>query len=176
MNPKLIFGIVVVIFCLVNACSANQDEKNSNNKTEFQVIGRQLVEQGRTLVHHAFKRFMIILPAIFFKLGIAFTLLILVALAAVNNGVIGFMLLVVGLSSVLARLQESRRPAAVPVSYISPLPPYHHHEVWDRSDVTGSRNEDANKATSYYNSYAGQGVQYNPAVASYYAKYANAKV
>ncbi|EFA11735.1 hypothetical protein TcasGA2_TC002384 [Tribolium castaneum] len=174
MNVKLLFGFVVVIFCFVNSCSANLDEKSLNNATEYEVIGRQLVEQGRTLVHHAAKRFMIILPAIFFKLGIAFTLLILVALAAVNNGFIGFMLLVVGLSSVLARLQDTRRAAAVPVSYISPLPPYHHHEVWDRSDVTGNRNDETK--ASYYNSYSGQGVQYNPAGASYYAKYANAKV
>ncbi|RZC27638.1 hypothetical protein BDFB_008016 [Asbolus verrucosus] len=122
---------------------------------------------GRTLVHHAVKRLMIILPAIFFKLGIAFTLLIIVALAAVNNGFIGFLLLVVGLSSVLARLQESRRPA-LSVPYISPLPPYH-HQVWDRSDSTG------NKAV-YYNGYGTQNLQYSPGLSNYYSRYSNSKV
>lgn len=81
------------------------------------------------MVHHAVKRFMIIMPAIFFKLGIAFTLLILVALAAVNNGFIGFLILVVGLSSVLARLQQS----AHPVPFIAP-PAWPH--LVDRRDNT----------------------------------------
>lgn len=81
------------------------------------------------MVHHAVKRFMIILPAIFFKLGVAFTLLILVALAAVNNGFIGFLILVVGLSSVLSRMQQSQ-PHAVPLV----APPAWPHPYIDRSD------------------------------------------
>jgi hypothetical protein len=126
---------------------------------------------GRTMVHHAVKRFLIILPAIFFKLGIAFTLLIVVALAAVNNGFIGFLLLVVGLSSVLARLQDTRR-AAIP--YISPLPPYHQH-VWDRSDSSVVDRSDNTKA-AYYAGYVGQNQQYNPALTNYYSKYTTSKV
>lgn len=82
---------------------------------------------------------MVILPAIFFKLGIAFTLLILVTIVAINNGFIGFLLLVVGLSSVLARLQEARRPA-IPF-HINPA--YIHHV--DRNDLFN----DKNKYTSY---------------------------
>lgn len=97
------------------------------------------------MVHHAMKRFMIILPAIFFKLGIAFTLLVLVAIVAVNNGFIGFMLLVVGLSSVLARFQDSSKKHVVPYY----LPAVHHHagyHGWDRSDKDEEKVE---KATSY---------------------------
>lgn len=85
------------------------------------------------------KRFMIILPAIFFKLGVAFTLLLLVAVVAVNNGFIGFMLLVVGLSTVLARLQEARGkplPAPLPVPFAAHYAPHfaHLHHGWDRKD------------------------------------------
>lgn len=102
------------------------------------------------MVHNTFKRFMIILPAIFFKLGIAFTLLIVVALAGVTNGFIGFMLLVVGLSSVLARLQDFRKPA-VTVPYISPLAaPLHHHQVWDRSDTSTSEKNNVYGTVSNY--------------------------
>lgn len=93
---------------------------------------------------------MVILPAIFFKLGVAFTLLLLVTLVAVNNGFIGFLILVVGLSSLLARLQDARRPAVAPVVYAHPpavayahghhhhplaLATYAHHHHIDRSDV-----------------------------------------
>lgn len=84
-----------------------------------------------------------LLPAIFFKLGIAFTLLLLVTIVAVNNGFIGFLLLIVGLSTVLARLQEVRKSALpVPLSY-PPLPAFsthysrlgrHHYNLWDRND------------------------------------------
>lgn len=81
------------------------------------------------MVHHAVKRFMIIMPIIFFKLGIAFSLLILVALAAVNNGFIGFLILVVGLSSVLSRLQQGHQH---PVPFIA-SPGWPHHLV-DRRD------------------------------------------
>lgn len=92
------------------------------------------------MVHHAVKRFMIIMPAIFFKLGIAFTLLILVALAAVNNGIIGFLILVVGLSSVLARLQGQGPP---PVPFIA-SPGWPPHLVDRRSDYAPPifRNQD----------------------------------
>lgn len=76
---------------------------------------------------------MVIAPAIFFKLGIAFTLLLIVTIVSVNNGFIGFLLLVVGLSSVLANLQQARRPA-IPLQ-ISPYP-YH----VDRSDFYADRN------------------------------------
>lgn len=83
------------------------------------------------------KRFMIILPAIFFKLGVAFTLLLLVTIVAVNNGFIGFMLLVVGLSTVLARLQEARAKPLAPLPI--PLAPHYaphfvHSHGWDRKD------------------------------------------
>lgn len=88
---------------------------------------------GRTFVHHAVKRFMVILPAIFFKLGIAFTLLIIVSLVAVNNGFIGFLILVVGLSSVLARLQQSQSPHIQAVPLIAHQPAWPHHFL-DRSD------------------------------------------
>ncbi|VEN36850.1 unnamed protein product [Callosobruchus maculatus] len=105
--------------------------------------------QGRTLVRNTFKRFAVLLPAVFFKLGIAFTMLVLVTIVSVNNGFIGFLLLVVGLSSVLARLQEARRPptAAAPAiaPYYNPAPYYnhvvpvalrrHYRQEWDRSDV-----------------------------------------
>lgn len=76
---------------------------------------------------------MVILPAIFFKLGIAFTLLIIVSLVAVNNGIIGFLILVVGLSSVLARLQQAQPPRVQPIPLIAPPPAWPHHFI-DRSD------------------------------------------
>lgn len=107
---------------------------------------------GRTFVHHAVKRFMVILPAIFFKLGIAFTLLIIVSLVAVNNGIIGFLILVVGLSSVLARLQQAQ-PAPVhahAVPLIAPPPPWAHHFL-DRSD---SSPPVFNKGADYRNGYS----------------------
>lgn len=97
---------------------------------------------GRTFVHHAVKRFMVILPAIFFKLGIAFTLLIIVSLVAVNNGVIGFLILVVGLSSVLARLQQTQTPHLHPLPLIAPpapvSPAWAHHFI-DRSDNNNNK-------------------------------------
>ncbi|KAL1492039.1 hypothetical protein ABEB36_012541 [Hypothenemus hampei] len=80
---------------------------------------------------------MVLLPAIFFKLGVAFTLLVLVTVVSINNGFIGFLLLVVGLSNVLARLQEARKPAPLPY-----LPQYYH--LLDRSDSL-DRASDVNK-------------------------------
>lgn len=47
-------------------------------------------------------------------------------------GFIGFLLLVVGLSSVLARLQESKKPTAG--VYIAPYPYHQHAHILDRSD------------------------------------------
>ncbi|XP_060524547.1 uncharacterized protein LOC132700963 [Cylas formicarius] len=147
----------VVVFLVVSWCDADDVQRSVVDPKE-QFVGR-MVEQGRTLVHHAVKRFMIILPAIFFKLGIAFTLLVLVAVVAVNNGFIGFLLLVVGLSSVLARLQESRKPSYPTAPYISPLPPYYHHRFLDRSD---------NAATDKSVPDAGTYAQYSPV--QYYSK------
>lgn len=102
---------------------------------------------------------MLIAPAIFFKLGIAFTLLLLVTLVAVNNGFIGFLILVVGLSSVLARLQRSG-PAAplvqhVPIPYhahhvhaLPQLSHFHHHPWIDRSDSVDATQK-ANRNIGY---------------------------
>nr|CAH7717148.1 unnamed protein product [Callosobruchus chinensis] len=88
-------------------------------------------------------------------------MLVLVTIVSVNNGFIGFLLLVVGLSSVLARLQEARRPpiaAAAPAvaPYYNPAPYYnhvvpvalrrHYRQEWDRSDVG---TEDSTTATNY---------------------------
>lgn len=113
------------------------------------------------MVHNTFKRFMIILPAIFFKLGIAFTLLIVVALAGVTNGFIGFMLLVVGLSSVLARLQDFRK-SPVTVPYVTPLAaPLHHHQIWDRSDSTSEKNGYGTVSNYPYLPYSGM-TGYSP--------------
>ncbi|KAF7269522.1 uncharacterized protein LOC143192029 [Rhynchophorus ferrugineus] len=144
---------VFAVFLVVNAivlCSAGEEKTDvAEQKQSVEFVGRML-EQGRTLVHHALKRFMVILPAIFFKLGIGFTLLVLVTIVAINNGFIGFLLLVVGLSSVLARLQEARKQvAAAPVvsaPYVSAaLPAYYPHahahplRAWDRSDSTADK-------------------------------------
>ncbi|KAJ3619734.1 hypothetical protein MTP99_005392 [Tenebrio molitor] len=170
MKTKFVLAIVFIVCVFDSTCGATESNE-LDSKSEIQGFGRQLVEQGRTMVHHAVKRFLIILPAIFFKLGIAFTLLIVVALAAVNNGFIGFLLLVVGLSSVLARLQDTRG-AAIP--YVSPLPPYHQH-VWDRSDSSVVDRSDNTKA-AYYAGYVGQNQQYNPALTNYYSKYTTSKV
>ncbi|XP_044762140.1 uncharacterized protein LOC123319309 [Coccinella septempunctata] len=148
--------VIVFCFCCTSAAPSETVVKNEEENVE---IGRELIEQGRTFVHHAVKRFMIILPAIFFKLGIAFTLLLIVTLVAVNNGFIGFLLLVVGMSSVLARLQEARRPPPV-VPYIQSIPTAYHHHGWDRSD-----NQDGQQAS--------KGVydqQYAPSV-GYYTRY-----
>ncbi|KAJ3641782.1 hypothetical protein Zmor_028260 [Zophobas morio] len=164
MKLKAVFVLCVTV-CFVEATTEKVD-----TSVNLQQLGRQLVEEGRTLVHHTLKRFMIILPAIFFKLGIAFTLLVLVALAAVNNGFIGFLILVVGLSSVLARLQDSGR--AVPVPYISPVSPYH-HQVWDRSDVV---QPELKAKAPLYHSYGGQNADYGSQLANYYAKYTTAKM
>lgn len=98
---------------------------------------------------------MVILPAIFFKLGIAFTLLLVVTLVAVNNGFIGFLLLVVGMSSVLARLQQAQRPPVVPI-YQS-IPTAYQHHGWDRSDAVNSQTKSG---------YDGQSPQYG-----YYTRY-----
>ncbi|KAH1021464.1 hypothetical protein HUJ04_010974 [Dendroctonus ponderosae] len=148
------FLLAIFLCNLLVLCSAEDNRSaldDRKNGAEF--VGR-MIEEGRTLVHHAMKRFMIILPAIFFKLGIAFTLLLLVTIVAINNGFIGFLLLVVGLSSVLARLQEARRPAAAP--YIAPLSPYYHHaHILDRSDSTGEKStaESSIQPTSAYQQY-----------------------
>ncbi|KAG5875364.1 hypothetical protein JTB14_020662 [Gonioctena quinquepunctata] len=93
---------------------------------------------------------MILLPAIFFKLGIAFTMLVLVTIVSVNNGFIGFLLLVVGLSSVLARLQETRRAPAVP--YSVPIYQHRYAQDWDRKD----RGTEEASTKSY-----GQGLGYS---------------
>lgn len=101
-------------------------------------------------MHRTFKRLAVILPAVFFKLGIAFTLLLLVTIVAINNGFIGFLLLIVGMSTVLARLQEVRKPALpVPLTYAA-LPAFnphysrlgrHHYNLWDRNDNTAEPEE-----------------------------------
>ncbi|XP_066246541.1 uncharacterized protein [Euwallacea similis] len=126
----------MIILQFVFMCSGEETKKSDwtlrSNSSSEKFIGR-MIEEGRTLVHHAMKRFMIILPAIFFKLGVAFTLLILVTIASINNGFIGFLLLVVGMSSVLARLQEARRPPAN-LPYIAPSPYFHHVNFLERSD------------------------------------------
>ncbi|XP_045460481.1 uncharacterized protein LOC123670931 [Harmonia axyridis] len=168
MKPvKMKFGILAVFFVVCFSCicaapreSPVEDIKDADKTME--VAGRELIEQGRTFVHHAVKRFMIILPAIFFKLGIAFTLLLIVTLVAVNNGFIGFLLLVVGMSSVLARLQEARRPAVVP--FVQSIPSAYHHHGWDRSDnadvqpttkaIYGSQSQQVIPNYGYYTKYA----------------------
>ncbi|XP_050312130.1 uncharacterized protein LOC126747494 [Anthonomus grandis grandis] len=154
MGLKLFLGVFLVVFATVYAT----EDVVPKAETSVQFVGR-MMEEGRTLVHHAMKRFMIILPAIFFKLGIAFTLLVLVAIAAVNNGFIGFMLLVVGLSSVLARFQEAKRPAATP--YVT-SPYYHHAHILDRKDDV-----DGSAAPAYQ--YVGTTSPYS-AYAQYYNK------
>lgn len=83
---------------------------------------------------------------------------------AVNNGFIGFLLLVVGMSTVLARLQDARRPVPVPLSLPAPLPALHalpaiphyvkyghqygHHHFLDRSD-DGSVDTQEAKTAAY---------------------------
>ncbi|KAJ8956784.1 hypothetical protein NQ314_006659 [Rhamnusium bicolor] len=84
-------------------------------------------------------------------------MLVLVTIVSVNNGFIGFLILVVGLSSVLARLQDSsRRPAVVP--YV--LPSYHHHGAyhhdWDRND----KGVEGRTEKSYTQSYPPYNQQY----------------
>lgn len=109
------------------------------------IVLTNLCFSGRTLVHHAVKRFQLILPAIFFKLGIAFTLLIIVTIAVINNSFLGFLLLVVGLSSILARLQESRRSVVAPLPFAYGSAQAHH--FLDRSDpVDFGTSQDFNKA------------------------------
>lgn len=125
------------------------------------------------MVHHAVKRFQFLLPAIFFKLGVAFTMLILVALASVSNGAIGFMLLVVGLSAVLARFQAANSPAPAVIPYQSPVVAYHRtlHD-WDRSDKI---QEATTKATIQdYSAYINQ--RYYTPVNSYAGAYYGQKV
>ncbi|XP_017780905.1 PREDICTED: uncharacterized protein LOC108565798 [Nicrophorus vespilloides] len=132
--------VVVCAWCFTAVLAADDGDKEDSSQ-DVSVIGRQLYEEGRTFVHHAMKRMAIILPAIFFKMGIAFTMLVLVTIVSVNNGVIGFMLLVVGLSSVLARMQEARVPHSHPAAIPAPLHitypsyPSSHHHFLDRSDV-----------------------------------------
>ncbi|KAL3279064.1 hypothetical protein HHI36_016578 [Cryptolaemus montrouzieri] len=167
MGFGVIFAICVICFVGCIAAPNNQNLKEDETLVKAFERGRELVEQGRTFVHHAVKRFMIILPAIFFKLGIAFTLLLIVTLVAVNNGFIGFLLLVVGMSSVLARLQEARRPAVVP--YIQSLPASYHHG-WDRTDRSDNTETQVMDSSKIY-AYTGQNTQqYVPSV-GYYTKY-----
>ncbi|XP_072400278.1 uncharacterized protein [Diabrotica undecimpunctata] len=128
-------SIVMVFFCVFVAfCNAIENKTDVTTPKDARAFVGKMLEQGRTLVHNTFKRFMILLPVIFFKLGIAFTMLVLVTMVSVNNGFIGFLLLVVGLSSVLARLQEARKPPVVP--YVNPLPLYQAKYIqdWDRKD------------------------------------------
>ncbi|KAK9884984.1 hypothetical protein WA026_009215 [Henosepilachna vigintioctopunctata] len=173
MNPTtIIFFIFLMCILSCKAAPRQNDGRENNTMSETtENSDNDLIEQGRTFVHHAVKRFMVILPAIFFKLGIAFTLLLIVTVVAVNNGFIGFLLLVVGMSSVLARLQEARRPAVVPL--IQPLPASYHHHGWDRSDKSDNNvNSESSDATKVvYHAYAGQSQQYVPD-AGYYARYA----
>ncbi|XP_030767602.1 uncharacterized protein LOC115891298 [Sitophilus oryzae] len=156
MFTKILFLFSAILIHQVSCSSDHMNQEVSDEKESIKFVGRML-EQGRTLVHHTVKRFMIILPAIFFKLGIAFTLLVLVTIVAINNGFIGFLLLVVGLSSVLARLQEARRPAAASFPYISALPSYYHHghnlHGWDRSDNTPEKTVTLDGSTQYSPSY-----------------------
>lgn len=61
------------------------------------------------------------------------------------SGFIGFLLLVVGLSGVLARLQEPKKPTGG--VYIAPLTPYHQHaHILDRSDNVIEKNTFENSA------------------------------
>ncbi|KAJ8979941.1 hypothetical protein NQ317_003683 [Molorchus minor] len=110
---------------------------------------RLLITVINTIDHHAVKSFQLILPAIFFKLGIAFTMLVVVAIASVTNGVIGFLLLVVGLSNVLARFQEPPRRTSVPYY----LPSVHHHAAihhgWDRNDKRSEDKADTGMTQAY---------------------------
>ncbi|XP_018327890.1 uncharacterized protein LOC108738803 [Agrilus planipennis] len=132
--------VVPVLFLFVYFVSfvACEDGENvKENLLNVETVGRQLVEQGRTFVHHVVKRFMVLIPVIFFKLGIGFALLVLVTLLAANNGIIGFLLLVVGMSAVLARLQEARRVPFAPAVYAAapPVAPIPAHVHWDRKDT-----------------------------------------
>ncbi|XP_071055578.1 protein apnoia [Onthophagus taurus] len=138
MKCAQIFSLILLILVL------SKDGSCENETSE-------LIEEGRTFVHHHIKRLAIILPAIFFKLGIAFSLLLLVTIVAVNNGFIGFLLLIVGVSSVLARLQEAKRILPVPIPGLhSPIPLglSHHQHFLDRSDDVGVKEARINNPTT----------------------------
>lgn len=120
------------------------------------------------MVHHAVKRFQFLLPAIFFKLGIAFTMLILVVIVSASNGVVGFMLLVVGLSAVLARFQAVS-PVSAAIPYHSPVLAYHRTiQDWDRSDK-GHVEISTKPAVHDYSAYINQ--KYYSPVSSYAGTY-----
>lgn len=100
-------------------------------------------------------------------------MLVLVAVASVTNGFIGFMLLVVGLSSVLARLQSGTPPA---VPYHSPALAFHSPVVayqkqyhdWDRTDK-GATDK---KSQIYYSNLISQDLQkYGYTTANTYSPY-----
>ncbi|XP_057658569.1 uncharacterized protein LOC130895350 [Diorhabda carinulata] len=159
--------ILVLIFfsVFVSSCHAENNETEIRMDQSREFVER-LAEQGRTLARNSFKRLKILLPAIFFKLGIAFTMLVLVTIVSVNNGFIGFLLLVVGLSSVLARFQEARRTPVVP--YVSTLPYYQQTKFiqdWDRKNRAIDVGE-KETAPVFDNSY-GQGYVY-PQLGAYY--------
>ncbi|CAG9865358.1 unnamed protein product [Phyllotreta striolata] len=128
MSPAGALIVFIALFPLLTAVDGAQ-----NNQTEAD--NESLMDKGRTFVRNSLKRFAVLLPVVFFKLGIAFAMLLLVTVVSVNNGFIGFLLLVVGLSSVLARLQEARKQPPV-APYLNPLPIYQNRYVqdWDRKD------------------------------------------
>ncbi|KAJ8966901.1 hypothetical protein NQ317_010172 [Molorchus minor] len=66
-------------------------------------------------------------------------MLVVVAIASVTNGVMGFLLLVVGLSSVLARFNGLPGGTSVPRHLPSVLHYAAFHHGWDRND---KRSED----------------------------------
>ncbi|XP_031332586.1 uncharacterized protein LOC116162948 [Photinus pyralis] len=161
MSPrnKIKLLIYLSIYFCVSLSAVNCELNETRAETDF---GSELLEEGRTLAHNTLKRLSFIAPAIFFKLGIAFTLLLVVALVAANNGFIGFLILVVGLSTVLSRFQTRPTPivqslpapvAALPLSY--PAAPqfahHHHHNAWfDRSDNIDTLEKASKTVNGYY--------------------------
>ncbi|KAK4883045.1 hypothetical protein RN001_006364 [Aquatica leii] len=154
---------ILFTICLSVTLNVVDCENATNVQSDF---SDDIIEEGRTLIHNTLKRFMVIAPAIFFKLGIAFTLLLIVTLVAANNGFIGFLILVVGLSTVLSRFQSrptpiiQPAPAALPVSFAS-FPQYaqqyahqyghHHHHPWiDRSDNAETLQKASKTVNGYY--------------------------
>ncbi|KAF5301544.1 hypothetical protein FQR65_LT08849 [Abscondita terminalis] len=154
LNKMKIF--LCFIICFAITLNIVDCENATNVESDFT---DDIIEEGRTLVHNTLKRFMVIAPAIFFKLGIAFTLLLIVTLVAANNGFIGFLILVVGLSTVLSRFQSrptpiiQSAPAALPISYaaLSHYGQHHHHPWIDRSDNA----ETLQKASKVVNGFYG---------------------
>ncbi|KAK5650543.1 hypothetical protein RI129_001572 [Pyrocoelia pectoralis] len=157
-NKIKLFIYFSIYFCVaVNVVNCELNETQVEND-----FGSELFEEGRTLAHNTLKRLSFIAPAIFFKLGIAFTLLLVVALVAANNGFIGFLILVVGLSTVLSRFQTRPTPivqsipapiAALPLSYQA-APQFahqHHHNAWyDRSDNVDPIEKASKTVNGYY--------------------------